>query len=101
MAVFYKSREKKIIEFYIINLYLSECVCVAYSFFRPDGCSCAIIRCAISHLAIIVDASKFTQFREKEGKRVEIIKAILLRSERRRRLREAKNERQNFLIGRP
>lgn len=30
-----------------------------------------------------------------------IIKAILLRSERRRRLRGAKNERQNFLIGRP
>lgn len=55
----------------------------------------AIIKCAI-----IVDASKFAQFcrKKEEGGS---IKTILLRSERRRRLRGAKNERQNFLIGRP
>lgn len=41
----------------------------------------AIIRCAMLHLAIIVDANKFTQFCGKNGG-MGIIKAILLRSER-------------------
>lgn len=62
------------IEFY--NLFRLN---VAYLFFRPD--SCDYIRYAMSHLAIIVDTSKFTQFCGKKGG-AGIIKAILLRSER-------------------
>lgn len=65
----------------------------------------AIIRCAMLHLAIIVDANKFMHFVEKteewELSKRSYLGASERASERRRRLRGAKDERQNFLIGRP
>lgn len=63
----------------------------SFYFFRRRRVAAAIIAHAISHFAIIVDASKFTQFRP--ARRAELSKrSYLARTERCRRLRKAKNE---------